>query len=660
MFNILVITSQDETRHRIAGLLTEGTCKLTFREAPAAARTLIRQGIFDAVLMAPSAATEHTLDEIRAVRRLNRALPVVLALTIAPLDWEEAALGCGADLILREPFAAAHLEQALHRFAPPEPDPPAAPAPELLPTQFSPVTRGALEILRDFSHILGYSLNHKMFVEQFVEKVREIVGVSRLALFLETPGKGNDSPDGEKRLSCAASIGISTEVLDCFELSRADGIGRRMLRTPQIIVASGEGSNLLARRDAKAQREFDVLGCNVAIPITDRTRTLGVAMLGIHLTGRAFTPEELQLLYLLMEELGSAIKNTWLHQQLSGSHRLLADVLGSLSSGCMVVDRNLQVLHANRAMVSFIKKETAADANLEFADLPQKLAGSLYDAAVKGTKPEPFFFTAGKNSERLFHIAITVFPGPDGEPPHSAMMVMEDFTQIEAAKQFEIEASKAKLIALIAKRFAHEIRNSLVPLATHEQLLESEYENDDFRRSLKTALMRETGRIQRFTEQMLYLAQPARTPDETTDIRDLIDQCFHRVSGQAAPAGRLQLRSEADLPLVRCHRAALEHAFQEILTNCLQANPENPVVSAHIEPGTNGGINIALRDTGKGFSAETAARALEPFYTTRNTGVGLGLTVARKIIEDHHGRLRINARSGREDFDVQVWLPEAE
>lgn len=659
MLNLLVITTQADASKRIPGMLSDHRCKVTIRPEVAATNSLVQQGLFDAIILAPSGSSEHTLDEIRALRRMNRQTPIAVVVKSAPLAWEESALSSGADLILREPIAAMHLERALDRFMPPEP---VSLAPATLPSAqaIGAVSRGALEILRDFSHILGYSLDHKLFAEQFVRKIRDLVGVSKIAVFLEKPRVPHDHTNPGDRLSCATAIGISPEILDCFELSRSAGIGAHMVHSPQILQAASEHGRVLTAHDQKAQREFEILGCGVAVPISDRTRTIGVAMIGAHVTGRAFSSDELQLLFLLMEELGSAIKNTWLHKELAASHRLLADVLASLSSGCLVVNKDLQVLHANRAMIGFLKGDSHAGGRLEFADLPPKLAGPLYDTVVKGTKPEPFFFTGGAHVDKFLHVAVIPFQDTESRQTQSAMLVIEDFTQIEAAKRFEIESSKAKLIALIAKRFAHEIRNSLVPLATHEQLLDSEYENDDFRRSLKTALSRETGRIQRFTEQMLYLAQPARTPDQMVNMRDLVETCFDRVNGSSAPIGKLQLRSEAELPVVRCHRPALEHALQEILTNALQSANEDHTVTVVVDPGANGGVRLLIRDGGPGFLAETAAHATDPFYTTRNTGVGLGLTVAQKIINDHHGRLSIATRENDRDYDIEIWLPAAE
>ncbi len=657
MLNLLFITAHVQAREKLRELCREGRCKVTFKSDAAGARALVERGVFDAVVFAVGAASEHAIDEVRSLRGMRDDFPLAVLVDGAPLPWEESALSAGADFIFREPVSAAHLESGLLRCATARMSgsrttsrtPPAA---------ATVAGRGSLEILRDFSHILGFSLNHKLFAEQFVQRVREIVGVSRIAVYLEHPPTMVGEADGGSRLSCAAAIGIPTDIVECFELSRTAGIGARMIHSPQIISANGESLLFLPPADQKIQREFEILGCQVAVPINDRSRTIGVALLGGHVTGRPFTPDELQLLFLLMEELGSAIKNTWLHQQLSASHQLLADVLAALSSGCLVVDPDLNILHANRSMVAFLKGAIATE-RLEFADLPPKLAGPLYDCVSKGAKPQPFFFTGGVEPERLFHVAIIPFaPGAAGRP-QSAMLVLEDFTQIEAAKRFEIEASKAKLIALIAKRFAHEIRNSLVPLATHEQLLEAEYENDDFRRSLKSALARETGRIQRFTEQMLYLAQPARTAGETVNLKDLIEGCFVRVRNAQIPAGRLQMRSEVDLPLVRCHRPAMEHALQEVLTNALQARPEEPLVVVSIAPDTGSNLCVTIADNGKGFSAETASHAFEPFFTTRNTGVGLGLTVARKIIEDHHGTLTLAPRTADRPHDIELRIPAA-
>jgi nitrogen fixation/metabolism regulation signal transduction histidine kinase len=64
-----------------------------------------------------------------------------------------------------------------------------------------------------------------------------------------------------------------------------------------------------------------------------------------------------------------------------------------------------------------------------------------------------------------------------------------------------------------------------------------------------------------------------------------------------------------------------------------------------------------VRDNGRGFTPDVAARATDPFFTTRNTGVGLGLTVAKRVIEAHAGQLEVHTRSQPDDPDLVIHLP---
>src|SRR6185503_20150999 len=94
-------------------------------------------------------------------------------------------------------------------------------------------------------------------------------------------------------------------------------------------------------------------------------------------------------------------------------------------------------------------------------------------------------------------------------------------------------------------------------------------------------------------------------------------------------------------------RAALKHAIAEVLLNAIQANLSDAkvAVSALLESDSTGTnwVHIDVHDNGDGFSAAAMKKVPEPFFTTRNVGLGLGLTVTRKIIETLQGRLTIGA-----------------
>ena len=663
MISVLLIAEDREAENRIKALLPADRYKTSARSTVDEARSVIEANIFDLSIFCVAESTRNALEDISLIKRISPSPPLAVVVSSCPSAWEESALAKGVDFVFRDPLVASHFTSILDRLARLAEAPPARPAPSPVPTRStdSGFSRAALEVLRDFSRVLGYSLDYKLFTQHFVLKLREIIRVNRIAIFLEPP-PSSSLTDGPKahRLPCISAVGIPLDIRDCFELSRHAGIGERLSRGNHILRAGPEDGQFFGGLNPKIQREFEILGSHIAIPISDRERTLGVAVLGDRVTGYEFSDEELQLLFLLMEELGLAIKNSWLHHQLSASHKLFSDVLASMSSGSMVVGPDLTILHANRAMMHFVRGDRESRKPLEFADLKSSLATPIYDVVEKGAKPSPFFFTDGPESKSIYRASIIPFRNGDNRLPQSVMVVVEDFTQIESAKRFDIESSKTKLISLIAKRFAHEIRNSLVPLTTHQQLLDQEYANEDFRRSLKTALETETGRIQRFTDQMLFLAQPSLTLDDVTDLPSLIKDSFQSVRGQFGGRPTLEVECEIENPVVRCDRHSLRHAVGEVLANAIQANTDDPAVTVRLRNGMEGRIALEFTDNGVGFTSETAGRALEPFFTTRNTGVGLGLTVAHRIIDEHHGELRVAPRSRENQADVSIILPHAD
>ncbi len=660
MTRLLLITDDTPAQPLIAALSSAADFQVTLRPRLADARSPLSAGAFEACVFLPGDLGADALGEIAAVRALVPQLPLVAVLPAGTAtDQQQRVLGAGADIVLFRPVNLPALTAILQRLGSRIAADPAgllpAPAPVSLPKVAAMST--ALEVLRDFSQVLGYSLDYRQLTQHFILKLREVVGVSRIAIFLE-PGAVDALPAvaaaDNSRLNCVAAIGVPGELVECFALSRKSGLGRQLTLRPQILRAPGASTPPML--DPKIVREFEVLGGQVAIPINDRERTLGVAVLGGRLMGGEFTDEELLLVYHLLEELGLAVKNSWLHTQLVSSHRLFASVLDGITTGALVAGPDLSVLYANRAITGFLRG--GHDAPVEFNDLPSAVAVKLHEVVEKGATVEPFFH---ESPAAVYRVSVIPLRSAAGKLPQTALLLLEDFTRLNAAQRAEIESSNLQLIGLIARRFAHEIRNSLVPLTTHQQLFDAEINNAEFRESLKHALTRETQRIQRFTEQMLLLARADTPPSELAPLDELLRSSFAKSRDFAGVAGELDVRSDLPPVMLRCNRASLGHAFQEIFLNGLQSSGGEPrlAVSLNAAPTSDGRAELVIqvRDTGGGFAPESAGRATEPFFTTRNTGVGLGLTIARRVIEAHQGSLDVLPRHAPGDPDVVIRLP---
>lgn len=663
MIHLLIIAEDDVAFPPPAAPPTSAEFKLVRKPDLAAARPLVEAGLFDACLVIVDALSDDTGRMIADFRAAAPRCPLIVARPHQVAAADQAAYLAGADAVLPAPPEPTVVMMVIRRLIAAAPPPPmvAAPPPPAAAPAPSP-----LAILRDFSRVFTYSLDYRELTRQFAFKLREILGTARVAIFLEPEppagGFGMHPIRPLTRLVCAGAVGLPAGLVECFELSRESGLGRHIEHTGRILRQGGGSTAPFLAGDARAQREFEVLGCEVALPVSDRERTLGVVLLGERITGVPFSDAELLLVYHLMEELGLAVRNSRLHRELSSNHRLFSDVLGAMTNGALAVGPDLAVLFANQALWRLLGDTTApARVRLEFDDLPEVLKKNLHEAVENGRAVAPFLYEHRGPPARMLRVSIIPFGAAGSRPPQPALLLLEDFTQVHAAQRAEIEASNLKLIGLIARRFAHEIRNSLVPLTTHEQLFDTDYADAEFRDSLKHALTRETRRIQRFTEQMLFLAQPERGPNDVQPLDELLQTSFSRSRDFLGEPAQLEIQSELAGASLRCHRPSLAHALQEIFLNGLQSAGSASRVSVTVAPeaGSDGrpGVSLRIRDSGRGFAPEVAGRAADPFFTTRNTGVGLGLTVAKRVIEAHSGRLEVRPRTRNDDPDLIIHLP---
>jgi signal transduction histidine kinase/DNA-binding NarL/FixJ family response regulator len=640
--------------------------RLTVDEAePLLAHGLVAASILDADLM-----DVEIVWAVDRLRRYDAKSPVIVYTSASESAWEEKAFMHGVTHVLTKPVSARLLNTLLERLgnAPVQPAVPVAPSfpQNSFPrsAESSPVRSvnpaPTLEVLRDFSSILTYSLNADAMLKQFLSFLREMLGVNRAAIFLNRPCAPlieTLSPEDIHRLRAASAIGISSGLLDHFELSLNSGIGGQIVRLGRILRRDSDE----VRADTNAYKEFEVLGAQVAVPVADRNGIVGVAVFDGRVTGEPIVNSELELIFHLLEQVALALRNIWLHDQIADNNEMMTDVLRELSSACVVVGSNLKVLHANKSAKRHFGRKNLRTGELEFSDLPQVLGAKIYQVLKTGAAMGPFRYEPENAAGTVYNINVVPFQRGNSTVPVSALLTAEDLSQTEQLRKLEVEAENLRLVKSMADRMAHEIGNTMVPLSTHQQLLAEKYDDKEFRESLDHALADGVQRVTRLVSQMRFLAREGTLEQQTFPVGKLIEEAYAEARKyQPGDAGTL-LYEKTSRPInLTGDRAALKHALSEIMLNALQANPKKPTVDVRLltaEVGGHRDLKIEVQDNGTGFTAEAAKRVPSAFFTTRNVGLGLGLTVSRKIIETHHGKLEIvQTQSGRSGI-VRVSLP---
>jgi len=675
MKTILVLSPHPDFAEVIRAGLNPEEYRIVHHIGVEEAEPLLTHGLVNACVLDVDLIGVQGVWLIERLRRRDDKCPIIAYTVASQSEWEEEAFLHGVTHVLTKPVRARLLNSLLERLwsapKPPRAVPSGPPAPTPAPAAFP---RGSesfagrfanpsqtLGVLRVFSSILTHSLNAEAMLKQFLLFLREIFSVNRAAIFLNRPVLPLSevvSPDKRHGLRATAAIGLSSGLLENLELSLEAGIGGQLVRLGRILRRDSDE----VRADTEAQKEFELLGAQVAVPVLDRETVVGVAVFDGRVTGEPLVNLELELIFHLLEQVGLALRNIWLYDQLVGNHAMMADVLRELSSACVVVGRDLKVLHANKAARRHFGHKNRRTGELEFSDLPQTLGSKIYQVLHTGAAMGPFRYEPENSPGTVYSVNVVPFQRGNSSVPVSALLTAEDLTQTEQLRHLEVEAANLRLVKAMADRLAHEIGNAMVPLSTHQQLLGEKFRDAEFRKSLDFALADGVKRVSRLLNQMRFLAREDKPEPQAFPVEQLIEDAYQEAR-RHQPAEKAQLQCDStDKPIVITgDRAALKHALAEIMLNALQANPKEPKVGVrlHTSPRGEGGreLEIEVQDNGSGFTAEIAQKAPAPFFTTRNVGLGLGLTVSRKIIETHHGKLEIVPPQAGQPGAVRVSLP---
>jgi signal transduction histidine kinase len=213
------------------------------------------------------------------------------------------------------------------------------------------------------------------------------------------------------------------------------------------------------------------------------------------------------------------------------------------------------------------------------------------------------------------------------------------------------EEEQAALLAHIAGGLAHEIRNPLSTLSMNLQLLREDWSNPVSEREQRGAkkldtILRETERLERVLEDLLRFAAGHRLRLERVDATRLVDELLDFYTPQAEQARVRLARQLAPPPLaVEADANLLRQAVHNLLVNAQQAMPSGGEIAVRTAA-RDGRVEIAVRDTGPGIPPENLDRIFNLYFSTKPGGTGLGLPMAKKIVDEHRGTLTVASEAG--------------
>ena len=237
-------------------------------------------------------------------------------------------------------------------------------------------------------------------------------------------------------------------------------------------------------------------------------------------------------------------------------------------------------------------------------------------------------------------------------------------------EQAQEEARRSERLAALGQMsagLAHEIRNPLGVIKGSAEMLHQKLgESNPLASELAGYISSETNRLSALVTRFLDFARPLHAEQSPAEITAVLERALHDVAlmhkdGPVRPV-RIERQYEANLPLVPLDESLSEQAFVNLIQNAYDAMGSGGgtlrVMAARAVNSGRDGVEVRIEDSGPGVPAELREQIFNPFVTTKKTGVGLGLSIVSRIIDGHHGTIRVEAGgNGRQGACFVVFLP---
>ena len=220
-------------------------------------------------------------------------------------------------------------------------------------------------------------------------------------------------------------------------------------------------------------------------------------------------------------------------------------------------------------------------------------------------------------------------------------------------EQSRIAAERRSYVGLLASGLAHEIRNPLNAMNMNLQMLEEELQlapgqGPDDASELLDQTKREIKRLEQLVSNFLTYARPAAPRFRSHDLNEVLKQvCRFLDADFRASDVTLALEAEPMLPSVELDETQFKQAVMNLLVNARQVLRGGGSVRIRTRAGSGGDVVLEIEDDGPGIPEEARERIFEVFYSNRGGGTGLGLPIARQIVQRHGGTIDVDTEVGK-------------
>lgn len=352
---------------------------------------------------------------------------------------------------------------------------------------------------------------------------------------------------------------------------------------------------------------------------------------------------------------------------LASENELLEVVLDSMVDGILVVDLDNKLITLNRAAEKLLcfKVNDPSDCIIWEAVEDTEIADFIKKVLQSADRVNEEEFTLNY-SGMIRTIGMDILPLVKEGRVQGNVILVSDITERKRKEARLRRAESLASLTTLAAGVAHEIKNPLGSIGIHIQLMQKSLKRDKVI-SEETAgkylevINEEIERLNEIIVDFLFAVRPMNTTLELAHINSVISDLLDFIKFELKD-NDITIHTDLDpnIPKIYMDEKFMKQALLNIIKNAEAAMPQGGKLMIKTSE-SDGYVHVHIKDTGIGITEENMGKIFEPYFTTKQFGSGLGLTVVYKIIKEHDGEILLESKEGKgTTFIINIPIPQKE
>jgi len=329
--------------------------------------------------------------------------------------------------------------------------------------------------------------------------------------------------------------------------------------------------------------------------------------------------------------------------------------------GLVALDNNEKILSFNQVAEAVLERSTAEVVGKKGADaLPAELMEVVGMLKAGQAIIEIETDCTGRDGKTIPLEVIATVLKEDNGALLGHVILFRDLTEVERLKKEVARSRQLASLGSLAAGIAHEIRNPLSSIKGFATYFKERYRDNAEDGKTADIMVQEVERLNRVIGQLLEFARPISMDRKATALAAVIRHALKMIENDARGKNvSIKMDLAPDVPDVVIDADKMKQVLLNLFLNALEAMPQGGTLSVGLARSDARTVRLTVADTGPGIEEQNLVRIFDPYFTTKQSGTGLGLTIVHKIIEAHDGEIRVASTRGK-GTTVSIMLPVEE